>query len=274
MQKGLSYLGRNLPRPRVAFFEFTSCEGCQLQLLNDEHNLLDFLNLLEIVTFREAMTSASDQYDIAFVEGSISCSEEVAQLQEIRTRAATLVALGSCACFGGINQLRNRFSDSDWPSRLVYGDSTIPMTPLPKVLPLHALVEVDLQIFGCPIHKGEVERIVTNLVVGKKISHPNYPVCMECTAAGHICLFEHGEACLGPVTRAGCNAWCPAERSGCQGCRGPAEVANLEELEQIFQQRGIPLEVMLDYLECHGGFPEWSARLRQKLATATTQHTS
>jgi len=272
MRKGLTYLGRNISRPRVAFFEFTSCEGCQLQLLNDEHNLLDFLDLFEVVAFREAMSSASGRYDIAFVEGSISCSEEVARLQEIRSRAATLVALGSCACFGGINQLRNRYSDSGWPARLVYGNSTIPVTPLPEVLPLHALVEVDLQIFGCPIHKGEVERIVTNLVVGKKISHPKYPVCMECTAGGHICLFELGEPCLGPVTRAGCNAWCPSERSGCQGCRGPAEVANLEQLEQIFQKREIPLEVLLDYLECHGGFPEWSARLRKKLAPATAHN--
>ena len=30
------YLGVPAPKPRVGFFELTSCEGCQLQLLNNE----------------------------------------------------------------------------------------------------------------------------------------------------------------------------------------------------------------------------------------------
>lgn len=264
-----TYLTSDIARPRVAFFEFTSCEGCQLQLFNDEDNLNDFLDRLEIVAFREAMSSSSDNYDIAFVEGSISCREEIERLKEIRRNASVVVAFGSCACFGGINQLRNRFPDRDWPRRLVYGETTIPATPLNDVLPLAAVIDVDIQIFGCPVHKGEVERIVTDLVVGKPIIHPKYPVCLECTAAGHICLVDLGEACLGPVTRAGCNAWCPSSRSGCQGCRGPAEVANIEELERVFARRAIPPEILLEYLECYGGFPEWSQRLRCKAAAAT-----
>ncbi len=35
------------PRPRVAFFELSSCEGCQLQLVNNEATLLDFLSLVD-----------------------------------------------------------------------------------------------------------------------------------------------------------------------------------------------------------------------------------
>lgn len=275
MQQTRTYLGNIIPKPRIAFFEFTSCEGCQLQLLNDEQNLPEFLDLMEIVNFREAMSEASDRYDIAFVEGSISCSEEIERLQEIRSRANLLVAFGSCACFGGVNQLRNGFSDSSHPMRLIYGNAKIPADPLPKVLPLHAVVKVDLEIFGCPVLKREVETIVTDLLIGKNITHPKYPVCLECTASGHICLFELGEACLGPVTRGGCNAWCPAVRSGCQGCRGPAEVANLQQLQEIFQKRAIPLEVLLDSLECFGGFPDWVAKLRNEMTTtATNRQTS
>ncbi len=70
----LSYLGVELTRPRVAFFELTSCEGCQLQIVNKEATLIDFLSLVEVVNFREAMSEKSDDYDIAFVEAGHASS--------------------------------------------------------------------------------------------------------------------------------------------------------------------------------------------------------
>ena len=122
MSETLSYLGVPLDRPRVAFFELTSCEGCQLQILNKEATLVDFLSLVEVVNFREGMSERSDDYDIAFVEGSVTRADEVERLREIRSNAKILVALGSCACFGGVNQLKNRFNDLEWVKREVYGD--------------------------------------------------------------------------------------------------------------------------------------------------------
>lgn len=257
-----SYLGVPVPRPRVAFFELTSCEGCQLQLLNDEATLFDFLDLVEIVAFREAMTERCDSYDIAFVEGSVSRDDEVERLREIRGRAKLLVAFGSCACFGGVNQLKNRFGDLDWVNRTVYGDHP---QATREVGPLRAFVPVDLEIYGCPVNKGEVERIVTDLVLGKTVVHPDYPVCMECKANENICLFDLGEPCLGPVTRAGCHAWCPNSRAGCWGCRGPATVANMEQLERILREHGFSLEMVLDRLECFGGFAEQAEDLRRRI---------
>ena len=76
-----TYLGVPAPRPKVAFFELTSCEGCQLQLLNNEATLLEFLSLIEIVRFREAMTGGSDDYEIAFVEGSVTRADEIERLR-------------------------------------------------------------------------------------------------------------------------------------------------------------------------------------------------
>ncbi len=259
-----SYLGVPLKRPRVAFFELTSCEGCQLQILNNEATLLDFLALVEIVNFREAMSERSDDYDIAFVEGSVSRADEEKRLREIRKNAGILVALGSCACFGGVNQLKNHFNDLDWVRREVYGDYPIDTQ---TVQPLAAVVPVDLEIFGCPIKKEEVERIVTDLVLGKTVTHPKYPVCMECKANENICLFQLGEPCLGPVTRAGCDSWCPNNRRGCWGCRGPAKVANVEHLEEIMEHHGVTKEAILDRLECFGGFPNYAAQLRQEVAS-------
>ncbi|MDA8418494.1 MAG: NADH:ubiquinone oxidoreductase [Desulfobacteraceae bacterium] len=253
-----NYLGVPVKRPKVAFFELSSCEGCQLQMLNNESSLLAFLDLVEIVRFREAMSGGGDDYEIALVEGSVTRSDEVERLKIIRAQARLLVALGSCACFGGVNQLKNRFP-LDWVKREVYGEHPIDTAP---ARPLSDFVAVDLKIYGCPVKKEEVERIVTDLVIGKDIAYPDYPVCMECKANGNLCLFELGEPCLGPVTRAGCDAWCPNSRAGCWGCRGPATDANLAQMLAIMDERGFSRETVIDRLECFGGFASQVAALR------------
>ena len=56
-----------MKKPRVAFFDFASCEGCQLQVVNLEEDLLKVLEAVDVVSFREAMKEHSDDYDIAFV---------------------------------------------------------------------------------------------------------------------------------------------------------------------------------------------------------------
>ncbi|MBI5559617.1 MAG: NADH:ubiquinone oxidoreductase [Deltaproteobacteria bacterium] len=256
-----TYLGVPVRKPRAAFFSLTSCEGCQLQLLNNEATLLDFLSLLTIVNFREAVSERSENYEIAFVEGSISRADEIPRLKSIRAQAQTLVAMGSCACFGGVNQLKNRFSDLDWVKKQVYGDHPIETQ---DVLPLSAIVKVDLNIYGCPIKKEEVEKVITNLVLGKSIDYPQYPVCMECKANQNVCLFDLGEPCLGPITRAGCDSWCPSNRLGCWGCRGPAETANVRQLKQIMREHGFSDEQMLDRLECFGGFSKFINELKNQ----------
>lgn len=248
-----TYLGVPVAKPKVAFFELSSCEGCQLQLLNNEATLLDFLSLVEIVQFREGMTEKSDDYTIAFVEGSVTRADEVERLKKIRKQAGILVAFGSCACFGGVNQLKNRF-ELDWVKKEVYGNHPIDTQ---QVLPLSAVVDVDLHIYGCPIKKEEVEQIVHNLILGKSVEHPPYPVCMECKANHNVCLFDLGEPCLGPITRAGCDSWCPSSRLGCWGCRGPAEEANVAQLQEIMKKHGFSEERMLDRLECFGGFSSY-----------------
>ncbi|MEW6599979.1 MAG: NADH:ubiquinone oxidoreductase [Nitrospirota bacterium] len=262
------YLGVTVHRPKAAFFEFTACEGCQLQILNNEATLLDFLSLLEVVAFREAMTERSDDYEIAFVEGSITSADEAKRLKEIRRRAKALVAMGSCACFGGVNQLKNRFHDPKWVREQVYGK--FPVESL-DARPIEDFVKVDLKIYGCPIRKEEVEKLVTKLVLGRSISYPKFPVCLECMANENICLYKLGEPCLGPVTRGGCDAWCPGSRCGCWGCRGPAEAANVEQIISIMDEHKFSAETIIDRLECFGGFREFAEALKKRTAKSKTK---
>jgi len=258
-----TYLGIPLAKPNVAFFELSSCEGCQLQIVNNEATLLDFLSLVTVVNFREAMTEKADNYDIAFVEGSVTRADEAERLKTIRKNAKVLVAFGSCACFGGVNQLKNRFNDPAWVKKEVYGSHAIATNDTAQ--PLEAVVPVDLRIFGCPVKKEEVEKIVMNVVLGKSIVHPKYPVCMECKANENTCLFDVGEPCLGPITRGGCDSWCPNSRFGCWGCRGPAEDANIDLMKEVMKRNGFSEETMLDRLECFGGFKEHATALRKTI---------
>ncbi len=84
-----------MDRPRVAIFDFACCEGCQLQIVNLEEELLDLIDNVDVVEWREAMSEQSREYDIAIIEGSITRPEDELRLEIIRTRAKTLIALGT-----------------------------------------------------------------------------------------------------------------------------------------------------------------------------------
>ena len=61
-----------MSKPRVAIFDFACCEGCQLQIVNLEEEILDLLSVVQPVEWREAMSDQSEEYDIAIIEGSIT----------------------------------------------------------------------------------------------------------------------------------------------------------------------------------------------------------
>jgi len=246
----MKYLGFESARPRVAVFDFTGCEGCELQLANKEETLAPFLDAVEIVTFREVSSAESIEYDIAFVEGAISRQDEVERIKLIRERASVLVALGSCACFGGVNRLKNEH-DLEAAKKEVYGDVQVDTLPVRAV---HEIVKVDLEIPGCPVCKSEIERIVQHVVWDVPYHFPSYPVCMECKQRFTVCSYEKGQICLGPITRAGCNAPCPAAGLGCWGCRGPSQDANIDELVSLAKERGFSEEEIKERLSFFGGF--------------------
>ncbi len=235
---------------KIASFDFTCCEGCQLQLANGESTLTDFLELLDIRNFREISSERLDDYDIALVEGSISRQDEVERLLKIRRQAKVLVAFGTCACFGGVNSLKNRFR-LDEAVREIYGDITIETLPVRKI---SDVVKVDFSIPGCPVAREEVERIIVSLATDSIPTLPNYPVCVECKQQLNTCLFDLGEICLGPITRAGCNAVCPTGKTACLGCRGPAGELNMPAFLELVRERKLSYRDLHEKLAFYNAF--------------------
>ena len=101
----MKYLGIPLEKPKIGVFGFTGCEGCQLQIANKEETIGALLSAIEVMSFRLISSDKDDGYDIAFVEGSITTEGEVARLNKIRRQAKILVAMGACACLGGVHNL-------------------------------------------------------------------------------------------------------------------------------------------------------------------------
>lgn len=227
-----------MSKPRVAVFDFACCEGCQLQIVNMEEEILDLLTLVQPVEWREAMSDQSEQYDIAIVEGSITRPEDEEKLKLIRERAKVLVALGACATMGGVNKLKNNFGMDEVRS-IVYGkDATMAHLNTAPTKALDEVVKVDFKIHGCPINNKEFAYVVRCLAMGKTPAVPNYPVCVECKMRGNVCRYEYNEICLGPVTRAGCNAPCPSAGFWCFGCRGYVDDPNVQAAREVMDHYG------------------------------------
>jgi len=231
-----------MSKPRVAIFDFACCEGCQLQIVNLEEEILNLIDVVDVVEWREAMSEQSHEYDIAIIEGSITREEDAKRLEVIRSRAKILIALGACATMGGVNKMKNNF-DLNEVRECVYGkDGQMPHLNTYKTKAVDEVVTVDFKIHGCPINGAEFAQIIRSLLVGKAPFVPDYPVCVECKARETICRYEYNEICMGPITRAGCNAPCPTAGWRCFGCRGLVDNPNVDAAKEVMSTYGLTVD--------------------------------
>jgi F420-non-reducing hydrogenase small subunit len=180
------------------------------------------------------------QADVGIISGGVRNEKEKHVTQEMRKKCKTLIALGSCACFGGIPAMANMWKLDELYNKVYKGSKTTESANTPKenlpplldrVYAVDEVVKVDLAIPGCPTSPDWVAEALTCLLTGKPFKLPDKSVCDECpvkrekkAAGGQIkrplesvkfeqdkpwentrCFMEQGVLCLGPVTRAGCS---------------------------------------------------------------------
>jgi F420-non-reducing hydrogenase small subunit len=188
--------------------------------------------------------------DVGIITGCVRNEENRLRARRMRESCRLIVALGTCACFGGVPGLGNLFSQEEILREVFLNTpSTVNVrrvipTDVPqfeqRVYPLDQVIQVDLKLPGCPTPTQLIGDALTCLVTGKKFELPKKSVCDECERkieekpikvlkrayeepAEETCLLEQGFLCVGPATRAGCEAVCPAVGVGCRGCMGPCE---------------------------------------------------
>lgn len=227
------------PKPKLGVFKFASCDGCQLSLLDCEDELLAVADAVDIAYFPEASRAeVPGPYDLVLVEGSITTPHDAERIHEVRRDAEFLVTIGACATAGGIQALRN-WQDVGQLARYVYPHPEY-FTTLKASTPISYHVEVDFELRGCPIDKGQLLEVVAAFLHGRRPRIPAYPVCVECKRRGVPCVMvASGTPCMGPITHAGCGALCPAYDRGCYGCFGPSEAPNTASLAFHWEEIGM-----------------------------------
>jgi coenzyme F420-reducing hydrogenase gamma subunit len=227
-------------RPKVGIFGLTGCAGDQLQILNCEAELLRLVERLEVVDW--VMVKSDNDHachlDVAFVEGVVATERDLRLLKEVRGRARVLVAMGTCAVWGGLPAMRNELPRPVL-AREVYGRAAAHLDTL-EARPASDFVAFDILLPGCPIEREEFLKTVNALLLGTRPELPRVPVCWECKARENLCRVVYsGEVCCGAMTRAGCGARCPSHGVACAGCRGPVEEPNYDANITMFRGRGI-----------------------------------
>lgn len=243
-------------RPRLAVWKFSSCDGCQLSLLDCEDELLAVASAVEIANFPEASSAViKGPYDLSLVEGSITTAHDAERIREVRRLSKFLVTIGACATSGGIQALRN-FGDHQELLRVVYARPEY-ISSLATSTPISDHIPVDFELRGCPIDKGQLLELVSATLNGRKPNVPGHSVCLECKLAGKVCVMvAQGTPCLGPVTHAGCGALCPGYARGCFGCFGPSEAAQPAPLARRFLAQGMkPDAVRRAFLSINANAP-------------------
>jgi F420-non-reducing hydrogenase small subunit len=230
---------------RIAVVSLSSCLGCQMVLLDLEDYLFSLIseNNISFAPFILDSKDLSD-VDMALVEGTVRNSEHFRRAREVRERAGLVVALGTCACYGGVQGLAGTFSEKKLLRRRFGDGVSLERAPqgVGRLLPLDSYVDVDAFVPGCPPPAALLKSFLAFAVCGTLPSREAKSVCSECgvngmplpqpgprratgaaTFAGK-CLLEQGFICMGPLTRDGCGARCPSEMGiPCGGCRGPSD---------------------------------------------------
>lgn len=238
---------------RVVEDWLNACSGCEISILNIGEPLLGLLPQLEFVHITALVDhklygqlgekTAMDvpEADVAIVTGAVRNAEHKHQLEEMRKKSKVLIALGSCASYGGIPAHANMWKNEEIFEKIYRGCVTTEPSPdpqhpnvpqwTPTCLAIDEVVKVDVTIPGCPPHPDWIVEALTALLEGKTSwKLPERSVCDTCpvireqkSGSGPVkrcfenlefdpeqglekmrCINEQGFLCMGPVTLAGC----------------------------------------------------------------------
>ncbi len=251
-------------KPTVAVWKFTSCDGCQLSLLDCEDELLLLSDNIEIAYFMEATREQKKgPYDISIVEGSVSTREEANTIQKIREQSNYLITIGACATAGGIQSLRNYHNVDDFIDIVYATPEYIDTLATSTAISEH--VKVDFELRGCPINKYQLLELISAILHARKPNINPNSVCIDCKLKGNVCIMvSQNTPCLGPVTHAGCGALCPSYNRGCYGCYGPKENCHPQALSQWLKSNNISDKALLRlYRNFNASAPEFAEESRK-----------
>ena len=249
--------------PKIAIYDFTDCEGCEVKLVSLREKLLTLEKLVDIADWRLGQKRKDKgPFLVSFIEGTPITQDEIDTLKYLRENSTYIIALGACASIAGIPGIMNKKDRAMWRKK-IYGPEYKGKDV--DALPLQSYVKVDFFIHGCPVDEGQLERVLEELLSGKVPSYRGYSVCFECKQAGNKCRLVNGKPCLGPITQGGCGAICISGGSPCYGCFGAREDANVEGLVEKLKTITDQKEIERYFTMFHNQMPEWQEKVKKLL---------
>ena len=231
----------------VATVALSACGGCEASLLASGEPLISLLSEHSIA-FSSALVDRRtlSPSDIVLVSGCVRNSEDRRLLDEVSRTSRKIVAVGTCATYGGVCGLRELAVKAD------ENEDLLPRV-MPEAEPLDQSMSVELYVPGCPPPPRILFETLKALLEGVQPPRYQTTVCSDCSrrvrragpaaamsprsggaSSDEACLLNEGMLCLGPVTRGGCEAACPTAGAVCAGCRGPSDAVLSSQLHSLY----------------------------------------
>ena len=187
-------------KPTLAFFDFASCEGCQIEFTNygdDGHSRAAQARRHRGVPRGHDRDDHRAHRHRAGRGQLHARGGPRAARADPPPRAESSSPTAPAPCTGGINALKNHQDDF---AEYVYGDDArMPHLRSGTARPISAAIKVDYEVLGCPMSKEELLLVISNLLHGTSYVAPTYPVCVQCKRRETICRFDEGDYCMGQV---------------------------------------------------------------------------
>ncbi len=154
----------------VATVWLDGCSGCHMSLLDMDERLIDLAAFIDIVYSPIVDTKTfPEQVDLALVEGSVSSEEDLEKIKRIRAHSRLLIAMGDCAVTGNVPSMRNPFGPDKILQHIYLRNAPDTIVPrlLPRVVPIHQVVPVDVFLPGCPPPADAIYFALTELLAGR-----------------------------------------------------------------------------------------------------------
>jgi F420-non-reducing hydrogenase small subunit len=165
-------------KPKVAIYWLGACAGCDESIVDLNEAILPVTDAVDIILWPVAMdfklekirSMQDGEIALSIISGSVRNSDHQEMAELLRKKSQTVLAFGTCACFGGSPGLAN-FTTKEDIFNWVYRDAPTVVNPknsfpqpksnvngktltLPEffdhVYTLNQFIEVDYYLPGCP----------------------------------------------------------------------------------------------------------------------------
>jgi NAD-reducing hydrogenase small subunit len=157
-------------RPRFATVWMGGCSGCHMSFLDLDERLFDLAERADVVFSPLAdVKDFPPDVDLVLVEGAVTNEDNLELAYALRANSRIVVSFGDCAVTGNVTALRNALGEPTDLLQRVYVEQVdlLPVLPtevipalLPRALPLHEVIPVDVYLPGCPPSADRIQRAV------------------------------------------------------------------------------------------------------------------